>query len=1083
MDLREQLQSTLGSTYNLDRELGSGGMSRVFLAEETRLGRKVVIKVLAPELAVGISAERFEREIRVAASLQQANIVPVLAAGETNGLPYYTMPFVEGLSLRVRMAKTAEFSIAEVVHVLRDVVRALGYAHEHGVVHRDIKPDNVLLSRGAAVVTDFGIAKALSASRVATRDDALTQDGVSLGTPAYMSPEQVAGDPDIDHRADLYAFGCMAYELLAGRPPFHERTPQRVYAGHLNEVPQPVNELRTDIPEALSQLIMRCLAKEPSARPQSAMEIEHALELVTVGSSLQGGMQYLPGGPRALRLALVVYAVAFAVVAVVARAAIGVIGLPDWVFPGALIVMALGLPVVLLTAFVPLTSHRALTSPPPAVGGGGAPSQGLLASYALKASPHLSWRRTALGGAYALGAFTLLVAVFMTLRALGIGPAGSLLASGKLSRREPLLIADFAANNVDSTIASVVTEAFRADLSLSSAITLVSPASVGAALRRMQRPATSRVDLTLARDVAAREGINAIVDGGVTALGSGYLIVVRLVSADSGDELVSFRAAAQEPKDLIALIDDLSRRLRERIGESLRAVHRSPPLAQVTTSSLDALRTYTAALRANDVENNFPKAVRLLREAVALDSTFGMAWRKLVLASGNAGLPQVQIDSATVRAFQLRDRLPPSERLLSEATYFAPGLGRDRAKAIAAYESLLSGGDSSSQALNGLGLLYASRRNYAGAESLFAASMRLDQGMSLSYANIIMAAQVNRGQLSEAHASVQHMLAQFPSNLPIRLLDGWMLYHQGDLRAYEQFLEESRKSNSVYVRATAMRSLVSLAKSRGRLSDSERLTVERRTADSTLGRHIPAIAELLAGAIDDAWYRNLTTRAEEKIDALVARFPLNTMSEYDRPYLDLAVAYSIAGRPDRSRALLAQLTNDIKDTALIRDLQPDVHHVLAEIALAENRPLDAISEFRLADVRPDGPANACNTCLFAGLGRAFLLADQSDSAITMLEKYLETPHFWRFQDVDPRLITPAHKQTYLYYRFGDTDPGFLAWAYQRLGELYEEKGERSKAITYFTKFAELWKDADPDLQPRVAAVRARLEKLRAPKRG
>ena len=207
-ELSQQLQAALGSAYTIERELGGGGMSRVFLASESRLRRKVVIKVLAPELAAGVSAERFEREIELAAALQQANIVPVLAAADLGGLPYYTMPFVDGLTLRARLDR-GPMPVAEVVSVLRDVARALKYAHERGVVHRDIKPENVLLSGDAAVVTDFGIAKALAASRAKAPGGTLTQLGTSLGTPMYMAPEQAAGDPDTDHRADVYAFGVM----------------------------------------------------------------------------------------------------------------------------------------------------------------------------------------------------------------------------------------------------------------------------------------------------------------------------------------------------------------------------------------------------------------------------------------------------------------------------------------------------------------------------------------------------------------------------------------------------------------------------------------------------------------------------------------------------------------------------------------------------------------------------------------------------------------------------------------------------------------------------------------------------------
>ncbi len=283
-DFRAQLQLTLGTAYTLERELGGGGMSRVFLAHDTTLERNVVVKVLSPELAAGVSAERFTREIKLAAGLQQANIVPLLSAGETDGLPFYTMPFVDGLSLRARLESNGAMPIAEAVSVVRDVARALAYAHERGVVHRDIKPENVLLSGEAAVVTDFGIAKALSASRTVAPGGTLTQVGTSIGTPAYMAPEQAAGDPDTDHRADLYALGCVAYEMLTGAAPFAGRPVHQLFAAHLNETPVPVEKQRADIPRAFAQLVARCLEKDPTRRPQSAREVLQTLDGVTTGS-------------------------------------------------------------------------------------------------------------------------------------------------------------------------------------------------------------------------------------------------------------------------------------------------------------------------------------------------------------------------------------------------------------------------------------------------------------------------------------------------------------------------------------------------------------------------------------------------------------------------------------------------------------------------------------------------------------------------------------------------------------------------------------------------------------------------------
>src|SRR5262245_46443780 len=497
-DIREQLQSTLSGSYTLERELGGGGMSRVFVADELRLKRKVVVKVLSPELAQGISAERFEREIQLAASLQQANIVPVLNAGESAGLPFYTMPFVDGESLRARLGR-GPLTIAEAASVLRDVARALAYAHERGIVHRDIKPDNVLISGGTAVVTDFGIAKALAAAKQSdgadgTKNLTLTQLGTSIGTPAYMSPEQAAGDPDIDHRADIYAFACMAYELLAGQPPFHGRTPQRVLAAHMGETPRSISDLRPETPGTLAELVMRSLAKDAADRPQSAVELVRTLDTVTSAGGLPALPPALIGGRAMFRRALAIYAAAFIGVAIVARAAIVTVGLPDWVFTGALIVMALGLPVILFTGYVHRTTYRALTATPSLTPGGSAQPKGTLATLAVNASPHVSWRRTAQGGIYALGAFVFLVIAFMVLRAFGIGPAGSLLASGRVSSGEPLLVADFTTSAADSGLSGVLAEALRTSLGESRVISVAPASVITSGLGRMRRPATSKLD-------------------------------------------------------------------------------------------------------------------------------------------------------------------------------------------------------------------------------------------------------------------------------------------------------------------------------------------------------------------------------------------------------------------------------------------------------------------------------------------------------------------------------------------------------------------------------------------------------------
>ena len=282
--LQDSLQTALSGTYTLERELGGGGMSRVFVAEEHALARRVVIKVLSPDLAASVSAERFKREILLTARLQHPHIVPVLAAGETNGLPFYTMPFVEGESLRVRLVRTGAMPVGHAVKIVRDVARALDFAHERGVVHRDIKPENILLAGESATVSDFGISKALDVARTPGQTGALTEVGFAVGTPQYMAPEQIAADPDVDHRADLYSLGCVAYEMLVGEPPFAGLGPTAVLRAHLIQNPGLVADRRGDVPDVLCNLIARCLAKDPANRPPSARDLLAVLDGATTPS-------------------------------------------------------------------------------------------------------------------------------------------------------------------------------------------------------------------------------------------------------------------------------------------------------------------------------------------------------------------------------------------------------------------------------------------------------------------------------------------------------------------------------------------------------------------------------------------------------------------------------------------------------------------------------------------------------------------------------------------------------------------------------------------------------------------------------
>ncbi|UCG86188.1 MAG: protein kinase, partial [Gemmatimonadota bacterium] len=280
-DQLDRLKHALADRYTIEREIGRGGMATVYLAQDLKHDRQVAVKVLRPELAAALGADRFHQEIKIAAHLNHPHVLPLLDSGEADGFLYYVMPHVEGESLREKLAREGELPIAEAVRIVRDVVDALDHAHEHGVVHRDIKPDNVLLTKHHALVTDFGVAKAVSE---ATGVHKLTTEGVALGTPAYMSPEQAAADKHIDHRADIYAVGALAYELLTGRPPFTGTTPQEVLSAQVTQAPDPVTKYRATVPPALAQVVMRCLEKKAADRWQSAEELLPLLEALATPS-------------------------------------------------------------------------------------------------------------------------------------------------------------------------------------------------------------------------------------------------------------------------------------------------------------------------------------------------------------------------------------------------------------------------------------------------------------------------------------------------------------------------------------------------------------------------------------------------------------------------------------------------------------------------------------------------------------------------------------------------------------------------------------------------------------------------------
>lgn len=1053
-DIRPQIQASLGDGYSIERELGGGGMSRTYVALERSLSRRVVVKVLSPELAAGVSVDRFKREILLAAQMQHPHVVPVLSSGDARGLPWFTMPYVEGESLRTRLAR-GPLSTGEAVSVLRDVARALAFAHARGVVHRDIKPDNVLLAEGSATVTDFGIAKAISAARTGGGAETLTMAGTSIGTPAYMAPEQAAGDPGVDHRSDLYAFGCMAYEVLTGRPPFQATSPAKVLGAHLGEKPRDVRELRPDTPEPLAALVMQCLEKEPAARPPQATDLVRVLDTVTSSGAATAAPGILAGRINVGR-AIGLWASATALIALTAWAATVVIGLPDWVLPGSLGVMMAGLPIIGFTAWVQRVTQRSYTATPTFTPGGSAAAPaGTLHTLAIKASPHVSWQRTWMGGAVAIGAFAVLVVGWMVMRALGIGPAGSLVGAGKLGAGDQIILVDFASPANDSTLGLTITEALRADLSQSTVFRVFPRLATIEALRLMQRPTTARVDFDLARTIATREGVKAVLDGDIVALGGRYVLTTRLMSAN-GEQLATFSEEATSDNDLIPAIGRLGKQVRAKAGDPLKQIREAGALDRVTTNSLDALRKYTQANVVFDQTFDYTQAIPLLREAVTIDSTFAMAWRRLASYYNNTFRFE-DARAASINAYRYADRLSEVERQLTYAGYFTYGPEVDDDKAFAAYEAVLARDSLNAIALNNAGNGYEARRNDEKALEYYSRAAGQPGGSAIIFSNAVPAAiRLKRWDVADSINRV--FQARFPNN-PVALRQPALVAATRlDFDRAEQLLKE------IEPRITGSRSgmiqqrnfSASLALLRGRVHESLRERTEQRERQAQAGA--PGVAKLSIGldsVLAIAVVLDDKAKARSLLDRAVARAPLDSIPYLDRDYgLYLSVA-ALAGDTARARQWQAE-SRKAWEAAGKLTVRPGYEALDdAMLAFAFTRWPEALEALDRADRLP-----LDRTDISAAM--RFLVQDRlqrPDSAIAAGEQFLTNSSNFRLAQ----------------------DALFLAGIRQRLGELYEARGDVEKALTHYQAFVDLWKNADPELQPRVRDLRGRIERLQRKK--
>ena len=623
-----------------------------------------------------------------------------------------------------------------------------------------------------------------------------------------------------------------------------------------------------------------------------------------------------------------------------------------------------------------------------------------------------------------------------------------MVSAGVLEERDHILIAEFENATPDSLLGATVKEALTVDLSQSPSVTIVPGSQIVEGLQRMQRDPKTPLKADLARELAIREGVKAVLTGELRTLGEGYVLSAKLVSPETGEVLLAEREGANGSEKLIQAVDRLSKKIREHIGESLKSIRSNKPLEQATTSSLSALQKYSQAVYATEMEGDDDKAMALLREAVKLDSTFAMAYLQMAVTLNNAGRERDETYRVILRAFELRNRLPDLERLLTEGVYY--DLINESEKSVLAYQQVLDMRPNDGDALNNVGIQYQTLGQLEKAlEFIRRADAVSPKAVSLT--NIIIL-ETDLGRFGDAEKALQEFATKYPGNPQFYVTRFFLSLAQGQYdiaeSARRSHLDAVRQSPFFYARTLGGQGL--LMAMRGRLGEAERYARQSGSGFIEAGMTAAYVQPMLFLAMETLFIRNDAHRAKAMMDEILARAPLQSMAPADRPFFDVARAYAMSGDPVRARALLAEYERSI-DPLIRKAREPSLHGTLGAILLAEHRPQEAIQEFELN--RAKQPYDRIVSLPL--MARAYEMLNMPDSARVSYERFVTTPKYFRFQ----------------------YDALFLASSLLRLGELYEARGDKDKALDYYSRFVELWKNADAELQPRVRSAQSKVEAL------
>lgn len=713
------------------------------------------------------------------------------------------------------------------------------------------------------------------------------------------------------------------------------------------------------------------------------------------------------------------------------------VGLPLWMGQGVVFVLLMGVPVLFAIAIA--------KSLPSAV----MPEEG--GSW----RDRLTWRAAGLGGVIAFGLLGVGTVGYLGTRALGIGPAATLVAQGTFDPNDRILLADFENATADPSLTVLVAEVLRVDLQQSPAVVLVEPSEVSGALARMRVEASDGLTEQRAREVAQREGIKAVLAGTIAGSGGDVIVTARLVDPRSGTSLTSHRETSRRG-GVIGAVDRLSAAIRERIGESLRTIQSNPPLANVTTASLPALEKYARAIRAND-NGEGERAVRLLEEVVAEDSLFAMAYRKLGIILWNASLEPERASEALTRAYELRDRLTQRERYLAEAAYETYLTG-DVDAANATYQALLELYPTDPTALNNLGVNYLGAGRLEDAEELFGRLVAMGGAPSVAYTSAVLT-QFRLGRTQEALSTMDAFEAAFPGHPGIGRTRAALAGALFDFAEAERVAIASAPdiSASPTERAAHYFTRSALAAVQGRFAEGERLLAEgydmQQAAGFDLGMPNLDLFQLVARAEVEAWttgeHRAPLARLERE---MVAR-ELDALPWQERVDPAQAMLYARVGQVERAREILERYTSESDPSVTVSGpAAPSLDVAEGLIAVAEGRFDEGIAQLIASrEAQPN-----CDLCTLPELGDAHRQAGQLAEAAAYYQQYLDTPALYRVQ----------------------IDASYLWRVLFALGETYEALGS-DRAIETYQRFIGLWEGADASVQNKVDEARSAVERLQA----